>query len=138
VTNTQPIDFAGDTWRNYVPHALPWTVCVRERLPPGSSAVLINRAHRFTDLICTVDSFEDRLLAAIDGHRNLAEILRLTGQDGDGTRRALSFFQRLWRYDQIVLDASQAAVAEGSKANARSNSAERELSAPSRSTQSTL
>jgi hypothetical protein len=129
----QPIDFAGDSWRNF-PLALPWTVCVRERLPPGSSAVLINRAHKFTDLICTVDSFEDRLLAAIDGHRNLAEILRLAGQDGDGNRRALGFFQRLWRYDQIVFDASQAAVPRGSEADASSNCAGRELSAPSGST----
>jgi SAM-dependent methyltransferase len=47
---SQPINFAGDRWRNYVPIALPWTVCVRERLPPGSVAVLINRSHKFTDL----------------------------------------------------------------------------------------
>ena len=31
----QPITFVGDGWRAYVPIALPWTVCVRERLPPG-------------------------------------------------------------------------------------------------------
>ena len=68
----QPITFAGDGWRDYIPIALPWTVCVRERLPPGSVAVLINRSHTFTDLICTVDSFEDRLLGAIDGNRTLA------------------------------------------------------------------
>ena len=43
----QPITFAGDRWRHYVPIALPWTVCVRERVPPGSVAVLINRAHTF-------------------------------------------------------------------------------------------
>ena len=52
----QPITFAGDSWRDYIPIALPWTVCVRERLPAGSVAVLINRSHTFTDLICTVDS----------------------------------------------------------------------------------
>jgi hypothetical protein len=73
----QPITFAGESWRDYIPIALPWTVCVRERLPPGSVAVLINRSHTFTDLICTVDSFEDRLLGAIDGNRTLAEILHL-------------------------------------------------------------
>jgi hypothetical protein len=64
---SQPITFAGDSWRDYIPIALPWTVCVRERLPPGSVAVLINQSHTFTDLICAVDSFEDRLLGAIDG-----------------------------------------------------------------------
>ncbi len=55
--DSQPITFAGDSWRDYIPIALPWTVCVRERLPPGSVAVLINRSHTFTDLILTVDCF---------------------------------------------------------------------------------
>ncbi len=32
---SQPITFAGEAWRNWVPLALPWTVCVRERLPPA-------------------------------------------------------------------------------------------------------
>jgi SAM-dependent methyltransferase len=107
---SQPIDFAGDSWRDYIPIALPWTVCVRERLPPGSVAVLINRSHTFTDLILTVDSFEDRLLGAIDGNRTLAEILQFAAQDGDDRQRALSFFERLWQYDQVVFDASRAAV----------------------------
>ena len=107
---SQPIDFAGDGWRDYVPVALPWTVCVRERLPPGSVAVLINRSHKFTDLVCTVDSFEDRLLGAIDGNRTLAEILQFAARESDDDRRALRFFERLWQYDQVVFDASRAAV----------------------------
>ncbi|MBV9569175.1 MAG: methyltransferase domain-containing protein, partial [Hyphomicrobiales bacterium] len=131
---TQPIDFAGDRWRDYVPIALPWRVCVRERLPPGSSAVLINQAHRFTDLICTVDPFEDRLLGAIDGCRALAEVLRFAGPNEDGNRRALSFFERLWRYDQIVFDVSRSATATDLKANVGDASG---TSIPSRSTGST-
>jgi SAM-dependent methyltransferase len=103
---TQPIGFAGDRWRDYVPIALPWTICVRERLPAGSVAVLINRRHISTDLICTVDAFEDRLLGAIDARRTLAEILRVVGTGGGSERRALGFFERLWQYDQIVFDAS--------------------------------
>ena len=83
-------------------------MCVRERLPPGSVAVLINRSHKFTDLICIINSFEDQLLGAIDGNRTLAEILQFTAQDGDGNRRALRFFERLWQYDQVVFDASRA------------------------------
>ena len=106
--DAQPITFAGERWRDYVPIALPWTVCVRERLPSGSVAVLINRAHTFTDLICTVDAFEDALLGAIDGTRTLAEILTAVVKDGRDERRALDFFERLWRYDQIVFDASGA------------------------------
>jgi hypothetical protein len=102
----QPITFGGDRWREYVPVRLPWTVCVRERVPPGSVAVLINRAHPFTDLILTVDKNEDRLLAAIDGQRTLAEIIEFSKQSDD-ERRALGFFERLWQYDQVVFDASR-------------------------------
>jgi SAM-dependent methyltransferase len=105
---SQPIAFAGDSWRSYVPIALPWTVCLRERLPPGIVAVLINRAHTFTDLILTVDPFEDRLLGAIDGKRTLAGILQLVAVDGASERRALAFFERLWQYDQVAFDASRA------------------------------
>jgi SAM-dependent methyltransferase len=104
---SQPITFAGDDWRDYIPIALPWTVCVRERLPPGSVAVRINPAHTFTDLIFTVGSFEDRLFGAIDGNRSVAEILKIAAQDGGGSHRALRFFERLWQYDQIVFDASR-------------------------------
>ena len=106
--DSQPITFVGDGWREYIPIALPWTICVRERLPPGSVAVLINRAHPFTDLILPVDSFENELLAAIDGNRTLAEILPSAPEERDGERRALGFFERLWQYDQIVFDGSRA------------------------------
>jgi SAM-dependent methyltransferase len=107
---SQPIDFSGDSWRNYIPIAVPWKSCIRQRLPPGSVAVLINRAHTFTDLICTVDSFEDRVLGGIDGKRTLAEIMQFAGLGGGEHRRALRFFERLWQYDQVVFDASRAAA----------------------------
>jgi SAM-dependent methyltransferase len=106
VGESQPITFDDDRWREFVPITVPWTVCVRERLPPGSVAVLINRAHPFTDLMLTVDKYEDRLHAAIDGKRTLAEILESVGRYGD-ERRALNFFERLWQYDQVVFDASR-------------------------------
>jgi len=108
--DSQPITFAGDGWRDYIPIARPGTVCVRERLPPGNVEVLINRSHMFTDLILTVDAFEDQLLGAIDGKRSLAEILRFAVQDSDDERRALNFFERLWQYDQVVFDASSTAT----------------------------
>jgi SAM-dependent methyltransferase len=106
----QPITFAGDNWPDYIPISLPWTVCVRERLPPGSVAVLINRSHTFTDLILTIDAFEDRLLGAIDGKRTIVEILQFAAQDRDSERRALNFFERLWQYDHVVFDTSRAAA----------------------------
>ena len=102
----QPITFGGDSWREYIPIVLPWTKCVRERLPPGCVAVLINQSHTFTDLILTVDALEDRLLGAIDGNRTLGEILQIASHERGAERRALSFFERLWQYDQIVFDAS--------------------------------
>jgi SAM-dependent methyltransferase len=104
--DSQPIAFVGERWREYIPIRLPWTVCVRERVPPGSVAVLINKAHTFTDLILTVNSVEDRLLGAIDGKRTLAEILQFVGEVCD-ERRAVCFFERLWQYDQVVFDASR-------------------------------
>jgi SAM-dependent methyltransferase len=103
----QPIHFLGDGWRMFVPIAVPWTVCVQERVPPGSVAVLINRAHSFTDLVLTVDRFEKRLLDAIDGKRTVGEILSVGAGDRD-EERALGFFQRLWQYDHVVFDASAA------------------------------
>jgi SAM-dependent methyltransferase len=102
---SQPIAFDGDGWRSYVPLRLPWTLCIRERLPPGAAAVLINRAHGFSDLALPVDSAEARVFAAIDGKRSVDEIARsVVGADGaDGTRR---FIERLWEYDQIAIDAT--------------------------------
>ena len=117
VGETQPITFVGERWREYIPIQLPWTTCVRDRVPPGCVAVLINKAHAFTDLICIVNSFEDRLLSAIDGKRTLGEILQYASQGGDESR-ALRFFERLWRYDQVVFDASRANIARVREAHA--------------------
>jgi hypothetical protein len=47
---SQPIMFDGDAWPSYVPLRLPWTLCIRDRAPRGSVAVLINRAHTYPDL----------------------------------------------------------------------------------------
>ena len=76
----QKISFAGNRWRKYISIRSPLAVCVRERVPPGSVAVLINTAHTYTDLILTIDTLEDRLLSAIDGKQTLAEILQVAGK----------------------------------------------------------
>ncbi len=102
---SQPITFEGDAWRTYVPLRLPWTLCIRDRVPPGSVAVLINRAHTYPDLALPIDAAQERLFAAIDGNRSIYEILRgAAGADGD--EQAQKFIQRLWEYDQIVFDAA--------------------------------
>ena len=101
----QPIAFDGDAWRGYVPLRLPWTLCIRDRGPPGSVAVLINRAHTYPDLALPIDEAEHRIFAAIDGSRSIDEILPTAAAAG-GREQVRRLFERLWHHDQIVLDAS--------------------------------
>jgi SAM-dependent methyltransferase len=103
LAESQPICFTGEQWRNYIPIRLPWTVCVRDHVPDGSAAVLLNRAHKHSDLILAINTAQDRLFNAIDGRRTLGKIIQTSARD---ETRALEFFQQLWRYDQIVFDAS--------------------------------
>ena len=103
--DSQPIAFDGDPWRNYVPLRLPWTLCIRDRVPPGSVAVLINRAHTYPDLAFPIDAAQERVFSAIDGNRSIDEILRIAAKAG-GTERARRFIEQLWEYDQIVFDAA--------------------------------
>lgn len=101
----QPIHFIGERWRNYIPIRLPWTVCVRDRVPPGSVALLINPAHKHPDLALPVNAAQYRLFNEIDGKRTLGEIVRTAGKE---EARTVEFLQCLWQYDQVVFDASQA------------------------------
>ncbi len=105
-TRNYAIDFEGDAWLDYTPIRLPDTIALRERLPDGASAVLINRNHTFTDLYLPVNAAEERLLGGIDGTRTIAEIC------GDAIDRdvARTSFQKFWRWDQVVFDTSTAAA----------------------------
>lgn len=105
--DSQPITFDRDGWRDYVPLRLPWTLDIRERVPPGYVAVLINRAHPYPDLILPIDAGEERLLGAINGKRSIGEISRIAAEESGG-EHALRFFRRLWQYDQVVFDATRA------------------------------
>jgi SAM-dependent methyltransferase len=96
------VDFEGEAWLGYTPIRLPDTLAVRDRLPPGAAAVLINRNHTYTDLYLPIDTQQKQLLDAIDGERTIAEICR---EQGDRTI-ARTFFQQLWRWDQVVFDTS--------------------------------
>jgi SAM-dependent methyltransferase len=100
---SQPITFHGDAWRAYVPLRLPWTLCIDDRVPPGSAAVLINRAHTYPDLALPIDEGEYRIFAAIDGSRSIDEILPIAAAAGAG-ERVRRLCERLWQYDQIALD----------------------------------
>jgi SAM-dependent methyltransferase len=99
------ITFAGDAWLGYVPIRTADTLSVQERLPPGSAAVLINRAHTCTDIYLAVNAREKRLFEAIDGKRTIGEMLRLPAER-DAAR---ALFERLWWHDQVVFDASRQA-----------------------------
>lgn len=96
------VDFDGDAWRGYVPIRLPDTLVVREQLPAGATAVLINRNHTYTDLYLPIDAQHEALFTAIDGTRSIAEIATRANQD-----LARAFFQQLWRWDQVVFDTSR-------------------------------
>jgi hypothetical protein len=100
---TPQITFSGDDWLGYVPIRMPDTICVQERLPPGSAAVLINRAHTYTDIYLAIDAREKRLLEAVDGKRRINDML--TNQAERDAARSL--FERLWWHDQVVFDAAQ-------------------------------
>ncbi|MEO9171159.1 MAG: class I SAM-dependent methyltransferase, partial [Candidatus Baltobacteraceae bacterium] len=97
------VDFSGDAWLGYIPIRLPGTIAVREGLPPGAAAVLINRNHTYTDLFLPIDADQDRLLAGIDGERTIAQICR-----GSDRNLARDFFSQLWQWDQVAFDTSLA------------------------------
>ncbi|MBS9718848.1 class I SAM-dependent methyltransferase [Pseudohalocynthiibacter aestuariivivens] len=100
--NPQTVDFHSDTWLKYVPLRLPETICLRERLPKGAAAVLINRAHTFVDLFLPISSEQHKIYQLIDGIRTTEEIHQLSGQP----EKLRSFFELLWRQDQIIFDRS--------------------------------
>lgn len=93
------LDFETDECLEYVPIRAPGTVVVRERLPAGTAAVLINRSHAYPDLYLPIDAEEDRLFAAVDGRRGIGSI-------GE-TPASRAFFQRLWQWDHVVVDTSK-------------------------------
>jgi SAM-dependent methyltransferase len=97
--DSQPIGFSGEQWRHYMAIRLPWTVCIRDRLPAGSVAVLINRAHKYPDLALALSAAQYRLFNALDGERTLGDIIQSSGLD---PTRSAELLEKLWQYDQIV------------------------------------
>ena len=100
------IGFDDDAWLDYVPVRTADTIAVEERLPPGAAAVLINRAHRFTDIYLPVDALQKSLWDSIDGRISIAQIAGELTQ----CEVARSLFERLWQYDQVVFDTSRGAA----------------------------
>jgi SAM-dependent methyltransferase len=104
------VSFVGSGWQDYIPIRLPGTITIKEKLPPGAAAVLINQNHTYPDLIFPVHKLQLRLYEGIDGERTLSEITRSVPSMGDFQQQAelaRSFFEQLWWYDQVVFDASR-------------------------------
>ncbi len=97
------IAFDDDAWLEYIPIRMPDTLTVREQLPPGIAAVLINRAHTQTDICLPLRPREMPLLEAVDGKRKIGEMLANQAERA----AARSLFARLWWHDQVVFDAAQ-------------------------------
>lgn len=98
------ISFDDERYLQYVPFRLPWTTSVQENLPPETAGALVNEAHLFPDLFIFVDAQEKQIYEAIDGRRTIRQIIDAV--EGSGPR-ARDFFQKLWRYDQVVFDTSK-------------------------------
>src|SRR5262245_37542183 len=95
-----------ERWASCVPIRLPYTLCIQDRLPVGAAGVLLNRSHTSHDLVLPVDAQEKRMVDAIDGRRTIAEIADRA--DRSQLAHALGLFQKLFWFDQVVLDASTA------------------------------
>ena len=97
------IRFNDERYLQYVPIRRTWTMCVQERLPPGAAGALVNQTHLFHDLFLLIDEQEKQMYDAINGKRSIAEIVdQTTGKE------PAAFFEKLWQYDQVVFDTSQA------------------------------
>jgi hypothetical protein len=106
---SQPVSFAGESWRGYVPIRMADTICVEERLPPGAAAVLINQTHTYRDLFMPISATEKRWFDAMDGNRRIGDIVAgsLPSSPQESQLEAVrNFFERLWWYDQVVFDTS--------------------------------
>jgi 2-polyprenyl-3-methyl-5-hydroxy-6-metoxy-1,4-benzoquinol methylase len=102
VGQTRPINSSDDAWLDYVPVRVSDTLCVLERLPPGAAAVLINRAHTYSDIYLPIDVQQKHLVDAIDGERSIGEIA-----GGEHRDSCCALFERLWWHDQVVFDRSR-------------------------------
>jgi SAM-dependent methyltransferase len=103
----QQVSFLDDSWLDYVPIRMSDTICIRDRLPPGAAAVLINQTHTYPDLFLPIVSIEKRLLDSVDGVRSIGDIVERTlphSQRVASLGIARVFFERLWWHDQVVFD----------------------------------
>ncbi len=107
---TASVHFDGDDWQGYVPIRQPRLVCIEDRLPPETAAVLINQDHIDTDLIHPIDQLGKRLFTNIDDYKSVRSIIQSVEPfptQNQIMERGRTFFERLWLYDHVVFDASK-------------------------------
>jgi SAM-dependent methyltransferase len=102
-SDPQALSFDDERWLDYLPLPMPGCVVVQQNLPPGAAAVLINRAHTFTDLYVPLTEFEAFVYAQIDGQTSCRDIVEAASD----SQRVADFMLKLWRSDQIVFDRSK-------------------------------
>jgi hypothetical protein len=85
---------------------MPWTACVTQNPPPGAAGLVINQTHVFPDLYLTINVPQKNLYEAIDGQKNIAEIIEAVGETDPSIPQ--DFFEKLWQHDQVVFDTSKA------------------------------
>jgi SAM-dependent methyltransferase len=95
--------FDGEQHLQYVPIRRAWTMCAQDDLPPGAAGVVLNRTHLFDDLFLPINETEKQMYEAIDGRRNISEIVETVKYSSPYAR---DFFEKLWWYDQVVFDLS--------------------------------
>lgn len=99
-------------WLDYVPIRMPDTLCIQDRVPPGTAGILINRTHTNKDLFVVIDATEKKLFEAIDGQHTIRDIVEntLPAEDrGAYFDAGPNFFEQLWWHDQVVFDTSRTA-----------------------------
>ena len=101
--NGSSIQFDDDEYLRYVPIRLPWTMCVQERLPPGSAGALLNQTHLFQDLFLLINAQEKQIYESIDGRRSISEIVEMVEGSAAVAR---DYFQKLWRHDEVIFNTS--------------------------------
>ena len=101
--DSQPISFDGERWLAYVPLRLPWTLMRSRAAAPGAAAGL-STGLTLTPISLSLNAAQERVFSAIDGKRPSTNFAG--GRKGECSSQGREFFERLWRYDQIVFDAT--------------------------------
>jgi SAM-dependent methyltransferase len=96
-------------WQTFIPIRSPGSIIVRDNLPPGADAVIINHQHTFPDLVLPVDRSQLQIYETINGSHSMGEIISNLSSSA-ATKKPensiRSFFQQLWWYDHVVFDTS--------------------------------